>query len=101
MKTLSENPADINILHPMINQNMSTLSKSYAKEMPDWVLAKYFDQTSERLLERLFTAAILLSLQNCFAFCFPSKIVLQLARLLSLKRIMVADSCRSMETCRS
>ena len=51
MKTLSENPADINILHPMINQNMSTLSKSYAKETPDGVLAKYFDQTSERLLE--------------------------------------------------
>ncbi|XP_065067660.1 uncharacterized protein LOC135693193 [Rhopilema esculentum] len=45
---LSENPADINILHQMINQNMSTLSKSYAQEMPDWVLAKYFDQTSER-----------------------------------------------------
>eukprot|EP00795_Rhopilema_esculentum_P010439 gene10439-19142_t len=33
---LSENPADINILHQMINQNMSTLSKSYAQEMPDW-----------------------------------------------------------------
>ena len=48
---LSQNPADISLLHKVVADNMSSLSKSYAEEMPDWVTAKYFDPAAER--ERL------------------------------------------------
>ena len=45
---LSMNPADTSLLHQLISSNMSSLSKSYAQEMPDWVTAQYFDQCAER-----------------------------------------------------
>ena len=45
---LSKYPADISYLHKLIFNNMSSLSKSYAQEMPDLVTAQYFDQVAER-----------------------------------------------------
>ena len=35
-------------LFKLVNSNMAGLSQSYATTMPDWVIAKYFDQKAER-----------------------------------------------------
>ena len=45
---LSKYPADISTLHKLISSNMSSLSKSYAQEMPDLVTIQYVDQVAKR-----------------------------------------------------
>ena len=45
---LSKDPANITILQQLISGKMPSLSISFAQEMPDWVIAKFFDQEAER-----------------------------------------------------
>ncbi len=45
---LPADPVNITSLTKLINQHMGKLSQTYATNMPDWVLAKYFDPEAER-----------------------------------------------------
>jgi hypothetical protein len=45
---LPADPVNITSLAKLINQHMGKLSQTYATNMPDWVLAKYFDPEAER-----------------------------------------------------
>jgi hypothetical protein len=45
---LPVNPVEDSLLKMFIDENMSKLSKTYASNMPDWVVAKYFDPETER-----------------------------------------------------
>ena len=41
-------PVEISIVKNYVYNNLSNLSKTYVENMPDWVLAKYFDPEAER-----------------------------------------------------
>ena len=45
---LPPNPVDEKLIHIFINDHMSNFSQTYANNMPDWVVAKYFDPEAER-----------------------------------------------------
>ena len=45
---LSKLPVQIDIMSKMILENLQSLSKTYAQNMPDWVVAKYFDPEAQR-----------------------------------------------------
>ena len=50
---LPAQPVQIKELQNFVKRNLSTLSKTFAENMPDWVTAKYFDPEAER--HRLLT----------------------------------------------
>ena len=45
---LPKSPVEIPDVQKFISENMSSLSKTYAENMPSWALAKYFDPEAER-----------------------------------------------------
>ena len=45
---LSEQPVEPDIIKRVLEESLPTLSKTYAQSMPDWVVAKYFDQEAQR-----------------------------------------------------
>lgn len=45
---LSKNPVEISSLFEILVENMPALSRSYANNMPDWVVAKYFEPEAQR-----------------------------------------------------
>ena len=45
---LPAEPVQINKLQNYVQRNLNTLSKTFAENMPDWVIAKYFDPETER-----------------------------------------------------
>ena len=45
---LPVNPVEDTLVKIFIDENMSNFSKTYASNMPDWVVAKYFDPEAER-----------------------------------------------------
>ena len=50
---LPKYPVEVSNVERMIACSMPKLSKTYAENMPDWVVAKYFDPEAER--HRLLT----------------------------------------------
>ena len=45
---LSEQPVEPDTIKRVLEESLPTLSKTYAQSMPDWVVAKYFDQEAQR-----------------------------------------------------
>ena len=45
---LPVNPVEDSLLKAFIDENISNISKTYAHNMPGWVVAKYFDPEAER-----------------------------------------------------
>ena len=45
---LSELPVQIDTMSKILLENLQSLSKTYAQNMPDWVVAKYFDPEAQR-----------------------------------------------------
>lgn len=45
---LSQQPVEPHIIRKVLEESMPLLSKTYAQSMPDWVVAKYFDQEAQR-----------------------------------------------------
>ena len=45
---LPVNPVEQSLLRKVIDEHMSSISKTYASQMPDWVVAKYFDPEEEK-----------------------------------------------------
>ena len=45
---LPVNPVDKKLCKKLIDENIGNISQTYASNMPDWVVAKYFDPEAER-----------------------------------------------------
>lgn len=45
---LPVNPVDEKLCKKLIDENIGNISHTYASNMPDWVVAKYFDPEAER-----------------------------------------------------
>ena len=45
---LPVNPVEQSLLIKVIDEQMSSISQTYASQMPDWVVAKYFDPKEEK-----------------------------------------------------
>ena len=45
---LPVNPVDDNLCQKFVDENIGNISQTYASNMPDWVIAKYFDPEAER-----------------------------------------------------
>ena len=48
LSPLNRHPDDASLSKEMVNGCMAGLFKSYARVLPDWVTAKYFDPVAER-----------------------------------------------------
>ena len=45
---LPVNPVEQSLLRKVIDEHMSSISQTYASEIPDWLVAKYFDPEEEK-----------------------------------------------------
>ena len=45
---LPVNPVEQSLLINVTDEQMSSISQTYASQMPDWVVAKYFDPEEEK-----------------------------------------------------